>query len=377
MFRWKSLNRSRYFQIFTKLAAMGHNVHVVQPPPMRRSADTGFIESETEPSGNIFIHDIPINKFFWNFNLPLNKVIKKSLYSMAANRNIERMVKDLDVDAIMLYNLSHYPLSKIKHCVKIYDIGDDLIPMLKRELGVFNNPLAISLAQKLLQNMQGNCDIITAISGVLCENNHLKAHLIPNGVNPEDAVIGSGREIKANYRKPIVGFVGSFEYYIDFDIILNTAANLKDFTFLLVGGGRELSRVKEKARNMGLANVFLTGGKPHGELMRHIDAMDICLNSFLKTPLSHAASPIKLFEYLSLKKPVISTRLKEVQALDRGFLYYADDSGEMAGEIKRIMDNRDEAIEKAERGFNAVKENYTWEKIANQILKLVEAKKGA
>lgn len=356
---------------------MGHNVHVVQPPPMRRSADTGFIESLEELPGNIFIHDIPINEFFWNLNLPLNKVIKKSLYSMAANRNIERMIKDLRIDAVMLYNLSHYPLSKIKHCVKIYDIGDDLIPMLKRELGLLNNPLAINLAKRMLRNMQANCDIITAISRVLCENNPLKAHLIPNGVNPEDAVIGSGKEIKAEYRKPIVGFVGSFEYYIDFDIILNTAANLKDFTFLLVGGGREFSRVKEKARNMGLDNVFLTGGKPHPELMRHIDAMDICLNSFLKTPLSHAASPIKLFEYLSFKKPVISTRLREVQALDQGFLYYADDPDELAGEIKRIIDNREEAAAKAEKGFNVVTEKYTWEKIAKQILELVEAKKGA
>lgn len=371
MFRWKSLNSSRYFQIFTKLADMGHNVHVVQPPPLQ-STDTGFIESDMRLPGNIFIHDTNINKFFWNFNLPLNKIIKKGFYSLIANRDIKRMVKDLNIDAVILYNLSHYPLSRIRDCIKIYDIGDDLIPMLKRELGVFNNSLAINLAKKLLQNMQRNCDIITAISQVLCENNSPEAYVIPNGVNLEDAVIGSGKEIKSKYGRPIIGFVGSFEYYIDFDIILSTAENLKDFTFLLVGGGREFARVKEKVKKMGLANVYLTGGKTHRELMRYIDAMDICINPFLKSPLSHAASPIKLFEYLSFKKPVISTRLRGVQAIDQGFLYYADDAGEMTMAIKGILANQDEAMVKAEKGFNVVKDKYTWGRIAGQILELVK-----
>lgn len=376
MFRWKSLNRSRYFQIFTKLADMGHNVHVIQPPPMR-STDTGFIESEAKLPKSLFLHDTHINEFFWNFSLPLNKVIKKSFYSMTANRSIRHMIKDLNIDAVILYNLSHYPLSKIRHCVKIYDIGDDIIPMLKRELGMFNNPVAIALAKKMLQNMQHNCDIITAISRVLCGNNHRDAYVIPNGVNIEDAIRGSGNEIKNNYAKPIIGFVGSFEYYIDFDIILKTAARSRDFTFLLVGGGREFARVKEKTQKLKLTNVHLTGGKPHPEVMRYIDAMDICINPFLKNPLTHGASPIKLFEYLSFKKPVISTRLHGVKMIDEGFLYYADDDDEMAGAITRILSNQEEAAIKAEKGFKAIKEKYTWDRIARRLLELVESKNNA
>ncbi len=370
MFRWKSLNRSRYFQIFTQLAKSGHTVHVVQPPIMD-SADTGFIETEIAIPKNLYLHDIPMSRFFWNLKFPLGKVIKKCCYSILANKKIKQMVTQYDIDAIMLFNLPQYPLSKMGQCLTIYDIGDDIIPMLKHELGFLCNPLILGWAKGLLGRMQENCDIITAISSVLRDKTPYDSYVIPNGVNLENATAGSGKSIRQKFKTPVIGFVGSFEYYIDFDVILESASMLKDYTFLLVGGGRQYLRVKQKVQELALTNVCLTGGVSHSEIMRHIDAMDICLNSFLKNPLTHGASPIKLFEYLAFRKPVISSSLDEVKHIDEGFLYYADNAQELVAAIEAILGDPEQAASCANKGFETVKEKYTWSKVTQQLLSII------
>jgi len=103
--------------------------------------------------------------------------------------------------------------------------------------------------------------------------------------------------------------------------------------------------------------------------------MDICLNLFIKSPLTDAACPIKLFEYMAYKKPVISSRIREVQNIDEGFLYYADTPDELEQVIRWILDHPKEAAEKGERGFQLVEEKYTWDKITERFLQAIEVDK--
>ncbi len=77
----------------------------------------------------------------------------------------------------------------------------------------------------------------------------------------------------------------------------------------------------------------------------------------------HRAVPLKLFEYLSLKKPVISTRLQEVQTIDEGYLRYADRPAELQAEIKKLVREYDSAIEQAEQAQDMIRETYNWDTI--------------
>ena len=181
-----------------------------------------------------------------------------------------------------------------------------------------------------------------------------------------------GKEYRELYKHPVIGFIGSFEYFIDFDLIISAAEKLQDKTILLVGGGREFNIVKNKIEDKNIGNIILVGSKPHSEVLKYIDAMDICLNIFKPIPISHGACPIKLFEYLAFKKPVISTRMHEVLEIDNGSLYYADNSEEVVENINRILNKPKEAEEKTEIGYELVKEKYTWDKIADQFLQLIE-----
>ena len=375
LMRWNSLNRSRYYQLFVRLAQQGHSIHILQPPVTQKSTDTGFVSIDAASHPGITLYDIPVNQFFWEMWLPFEKIFKKGYYCFLINRQIKKWIDDLSIDVLLFYNLALYPLSQIKSCITIYDLGDDHIELLKAELGPFAFQWMTNLAQGWMCRMMRQSSLVMTVSKDLEKKYPVSSTLLPNGINLEEIHPGSGQTLRDSFEKPIIGFVGSLEYFIDFDSILEVASRLPKITFLIAGGGRQMPRIIAMKQARGLANVHLTGGLPHDKILEAIDAMDICLNLFIKSPLTDAACPIKLFEYMAYKKPVISSRIREVQNIDEGFLYYADTPDELEQVIRWILDHPKEAAEKGERGFQLVEEKYTWDKITERFLQAIEVDK--
>ena len=368
--RWDSLNRSRYFQILKVLAENGHAIHIIQPPLMK-SSDTGFTEIEQNQIPNIHLHDVEISNAFWNAELPFNKILKKGYYCIKINRSLGRFIKEYRPDAILFYNMALFPIAKRNDVVSVYDLGDDHIDLLRHELGRFSYGFILRWAEKLLKNTLKKTDVVFSVSHFLTEKYYSGSIHLPNGVSPDKIVLGSGKQLKERYKGPVIGFVGSLEYFIHFDYIVEAAARLSECTFVIAGGGREYDWLNEEKSRRGLANLVITGGLPHEEILRHIDSFDIGLNLFKKSPLTHGACPIKLFEYMAFKKPVISTRIQEVQRLDEDFIYWADNVDELVKTITDILDNPAAVTPRVERGHKALMSHYTWPGIADEFLEKV------
>src|SRR3989338_719327 len=152
MARWKAINWSRYHQLFTRLAQMGHKVIVLQPPPAN-IRETNFQEIEVSIPDNLILIDMPVNKFIWNLKLPLNKLIKKGYYSIIIRKKVREIIREHDIDVLFLYNIPQHKLMKGADCLTVFDVADDYIEMLKHELGLFGHPLVIRYAQNLLSKM--------------------------------------------------------------------------------------------------------------------------------------------------------------------------------------------------------------------------------
>jgi glycosyltransferase involved in cell wall biosynthesis len=308
--------------------------------------------------------------------LPLNKLIKKGYYSYKCIREAKKMIRDLKIDVLFLYNIPQLPLMYIQGCIKVFDFADDYTAMLKQELGAMSNPLLMGIGQAMLDKMVKNSDITLAVSHVLARSieakEHKKVFVVPNGVSLDTGAQGSGEDIRRGLKPPVIGFIGSFEYFIDFELILEAAKRLPELTFLMVGSGRDFNKVKEKVELGRLNNVVLTGGVAHSQIFRYIDAMDICLNIFKPISISHGACPIKLFEYLSMKKPVISTRLHELNNIDKGFIFYADTADELVETVKSMLSTKKNVAEFIEKGYNEVRENYLWPDIAKRLLNIIK-----
>jgi glycosyltransferase involved in cell wall biosynthesis len=374
MARWKAVNWSRYHQIFTRLAEMGHQVYILQPPSSNMQ-ETGFQEIEIETPKNLHLIDVELNLFLWNCRLPLNKLIKKGYYSLACRKAVRKIIQQYGIDVLFLYNIPQLPLMDGNSCVKVFDFADDYIAMLKHELGFLNNGCILKLAQSALDKMIKKSDLTLVVSSVLAETikgrgGNIK--VVPNGAALEFSTLENKTAGNLEYKKPVIGFVGSFEYFIDFDLILAIAERLPAMTFLLVGGGRDLGAVKNKALEKNLENIIFTGPVAHGRIANYINKMDVCLNVFKDMAVSHAACPIKLLEYLLMKKPVISNRLKEVLLIDTGFIFYADTVEEFIAQINLALTNKTLASERASKGYDIVTKEYSWDNITFQLLNLIE-----
>jgi glycosyltransferase involved in cell wall biosynthesis len=373
MARWKAINWTRYQRVLSAIAEQGHTVHVIQMPA-GNSYETNFQEIEINLSPNIHLHELALKGFLWKHNYPFHKLIKKGRYSLACIAAVKRMIREYDIDVMLVYNLTQLPLLNAASCFTIFDFADDYIDMLKFELGVLSNPLILSVGRKVLHRMAARADLTFAVSHVLANSlagiDHIK--VIPNGVDLTTFVPTAAGDAKYKYESPVIGFLGSFEYFIDFDIILAAAQLLPDYTFLMVGSGRRFSEVEKKVKLLDLKNVILTGGVPFHQVPSLINSMDICLNIFKDMPVSHGASPIKLFEYIALKKPVISTRLAEIEIINHDFIFFADTAEELVATIRQILNDAETSSRKVKAAFSYIEKNYTWRHIVEQFLSSIE-----
>ena len=103
--------------------------------------------------------------------------------------------------------------------------------------------------------------------------------------------------------RPVVGFHGWIQYWIDFDLIAHAARLHPEWSFALIGPIEPLARV-DKVR--GLANVHFLGTQPYEQMPEFLAGFDVCINPFVLGDLADAVSPIKLYEYLASGKPVVS-----------------------------------------------------------------------
>lgn len=364
MARWYSLNWSRYHSLLIALAQRGHEVHVLQPPALR-SLETNFVEIAPVPVQGLHVHDVPMPAWLWQRKLPLDKLAKKALYTIFSVRHARRLAREQGITHVMLYNIPQAPLARLPGVHTVFDYADDYMDMLRHELGRLSNPMVMGLARGLLNYMFRSAQVVTTVSHVLAKGNPHEMSVLPNGVST--AKVGAVAATEAFSRpgaRPVVGFLGSFEYFIDFDLILDAAQRLPEVDFLLVGKGRDYEPVARAVSERGLGNVQLAGGVPHAEVFRHIDRMDICLNIFRKIPVSERACPIKLFEYAAMRKPIISTRLAELEHVDKDFLYYADTAEEAVARVREILADPRAALARADVGYRHVMDHYTWEQIA-------------
>lgn len=111
----------------------------------------------------------------------------------------------------------------------------------------------------------------------------------------------------AGIRRPVLGFWGLIQDWMDIDLIARTAAARPDWSIVLIGeAATDVSALQT------LPNVHLLGRRPYADLPAYAKAFDVGLIPFRVNELTRAVNPIKLREYLSAGLPVVSTPMPEV-----------------------------------------------------------------
>lgn len=216
-------------------------------------------------------------------------------------------------------------------------------------------------------------DIVFATATRLLERRaHLnpETHLALHGVDREHFARALGPETKlaedlVGLPKPIIGFIGLIQDWVDLELIRYLAERRKDWTIVLVGKSLvDLSPVQ------GLANVKILGRRPYESLHEYCKGFDIGFIPFVKNELTLNVNPIKLREYLSAGLPVVSTDIPEVaryvssHAGMENMCAVATEREEFHDAIERLLGSDSPAARKMRS--EAMREE-TWERVVEKV----------
>jgi len=110
------------------------------------------------------------------------------------------------------------------------------------------------------------------------------------------------------YGRKMIGYYGAIAEWFDIDLVGKIADRFPDCCIFLIGA----DTVGTKKRLSKYPNVVLTGEIHYNELPQYLHAFDVCILPFLVIPLTLATNPVKVYEYLSAGKPVVTVDLPEM-----------------------------------------------------------------
>lgn len=210
-----------------------------------------------------------------------------------------------------------------------------------------------------------------------------KIEVLEDGVDVlvYDSIISSKEELRAKLNICMTGYeyLGLFtgHLYKDRGIedIYKVASQKTNILFLMVGGWPEdvASRIKE-VNDLGLRNVLFIGHRPHSEMPLYQKAADFLLIPYSKKLNTvDIFSPLKLFEYMASRTPVIASRLDRIMdVLDEsnGFICEPDSSDSLSSTISDIISDLAKANEKADIARQDVLK-YSWDSRVQKILSFI------
>lgn len=107
--------------------------------------------------------------------------------------------------------------------------------------------------------------------------------------------------------KPLVCYYGALAKWFDYELVRKIAATDK-YSVVLFGMKYDES-FDEQLK--GVKNVYFLGPRNYDVLKYYARACDVLTIPFLVNDITRATSPVKVFEYMAMHKPVVTTDMNE------------------------------------------------------------------
>lgn len=168
--------------------------------------------------------------------------------------------------------------------------------------------------------------------------------------------------------KPVVLYIGGLEDWKGVETLLKAGNNAKEYEVYIIGGKKH--EIAEYRRIY--PNVKFLGPRPYKELSEHQQVADILvIPNTAKTELSaRYTSPLKLFAYMTSKKPIVAARIPSIENVlsdQECFFFTADNPSSLNGTILEVLSDMNEGRVKAQKAYEKSR-YYTWRERAKNIL---------
>lgn len=202
----------------------------------------------------------------------------------------------------------------------------------------------------------------------------------PDGVDLEKFDIQVNKvkareELKLPFDKKLAIYTGHLYEWKGTQTLADSAKLLDDSYRIVFVGGTDEDLVKFRKKNEN-KNIIIVGQVEHKQIPLYMKAAD-CLvlpNSSQENISRHYTSPLKMFEYMASKRPIVASDLPSIREIlnrDNAILAKADDPKELAKKIKIALSDQELSNKISEQAFRDVSD-FTWQKRASNILSFIK-----
>lgn len=363
--------------------SLGHHVRVVSPPGTAMQEQVGVKRSETHGKSLKFNW----GRIWGSLSERVPQIIFEIMeiaYNCYSYFSLKSAIlakrPDFIYDRYALFSIAPLFIARRYNINFILEINDATIIQRSRPLSlkwfarlierkIFCNASALLTVSEYFKQL------IINIYGIPPS----KICVIPNAINPARFQVSGNHNLCEElglYGKYVIGVVGAFVPWHGIDFLVTSVQNIlkerKDTKILLVGDGPVRSQIDTLVKGLKLQDhVKFTGFVPSSDVPKYISCMDICI----MPDSNEHGSPIKIFEYMAMGKPVIAPRygpIEEIIQDDKtGILFTPRDKTGLCNAIQRLLNNSElkNKIETSARDY--VFSYHTWTANVKKILFIV------
>ncbi len=224
--------------------------------------------------------------------------------------------------------------------------------------------------------------ISTVLQDYLITNNGIPASkilTIPVGIDVRAFSSQDGKQVTAKYQlndSKIVIYVGNLDKARMLKLLIEAFAIVRsqklNAKLLLIGKGDDAGNLRKLTDELGMNNsVIFIGHVSRSEIPDFIAAADIGVSVVPPLPFYMFSSPIKMFEYMAMVKPVVANQEipehKEVIDQCGGGILVPFTAAAFAIAIIELLNNPEKSANMGKKGREWVVQNRSYDILARQV----------
>ena len=345
------------------------------------------------------IHGLHVHRIRTCANDKLNYALSfPAFFSPIWRRFIRRIIRKYDIKLVIVRDLPLCPLGI--HCARvqgipcILDMAEDYVAMIKdiwnaRKFQGLNlvvrNPYLAKLVERYsFESVDHIFVVVDEAIDVVVRGGGSAAKVTVVSNTPELDKID--RALPAGVASPLLDkirnhfsaiYVGGIQMGRGIQTVLDAipkiVERIPDFLFVVLGDGYASNHFRKLIQDRQLQDhVLWVGWVAHEEIYQYIQACKVGIIPHLVTDHVNTTIPNKIFDYMALGLPVVSTAaapMKRIVEEEKcGLVFDSNDSRDLA---RVIVEIKDRPTSWSNKGMNAVRNKYNWRRDEKRLIHAV------
>ncbi|MCH2450321.1 MAG: glycosyltransferase family 4 protein [Gracilimonas sp.] len=177
-------------------------------------------------------------------------------------------------------------------------------------------------------------------------------------------------------------YVGGFVSNRGLEHVIKGMKELKRYNdeirLLLVGDGEMMNILKDLAKRLEVEDVVIfEGWQPQEKIRSYLEASDVGLVPFKRTPQTDNSSSNKLYQYMYCGLPILATNCTSVEKLvieeECGIIYEEENTDQFVENVIELYKNDALQEQLTINGGEAIKEKYNWNIDAEKLVNVYKS----